>query len=519
MTRRFLISLAVLAVVIPAAARADWIEMKPPGMEDMLFAVGRDINGSLYVGGLSMAMSGGFPEMAPVLKRWFDSGQNWQDMGASLGSLFTGAGPVMDLHFIEQWSGWLVMGKTIRYQQALGIWKKVELDQTVQKLHMFDAMRGVACGDGGRIWRTEDGGVTWDGAFDVDSQVNFGALQCFGDGRCFAAGQASEKVEQGQDQDPQTRYKHWEVWSGTNFGKNWQRVHRAEPESENGEVVGPILFLPDKTTGWLVVAGWDMGNARSKQVRLLKTIDGGASFSAVNGFDSQVGVYNNAVFGFKTPITLDMVGVMHWEDASRGLLVGAAYVADEPGGAGGGPPPPIYKRTDFSTTDGGKTWKKPDLGLIEMDLRGGGAIPTSDPRPFAGHFDSWVSGIVVGEKGMVQVWQLDCTKHSDCGKGYLCDRETLVCFPDPDVPGPDACVGCEDAGADRDAVEPADNANLPDGHVAADIRILNDGTEDGGSSGGCAAGGMPGAVPWLPLLAGLGLMRARRRGRDRIRTG
>ncbi len=501
--RRFLVVLSALALRLPATAPADWVDMKSTAPDDMLFSVGRDSVGLLYVGGMMFSTGGGgMPSFGPVLKRWFDGDKSWRDLGKGLGSGFE-ASPVMDMHFINEATGWLAMDKTIRYQQRLGTWKKVELDEAVTKLHMFDATRGVACGTGGKIWRTEDGGLTWDGAFDVDSRVNFETLQCFADGRCFAAGQESEKIE--VEQGTQTRYKDWEVWAGTKFGRNWQRVHRETPAATDGESVGPIFFLPGGTTGWLVVAEWDKQNSRTKQVRLLKTVDGGASFVDMN-LPAQVGTFN---MFFTNAIYLSMVSAMYWEDASRGRLIGAAYVADEPTSAGG-TPPPIYRRTDFVTTDGGKNWTKPNLGEITMDMTGG-ASPQSDPRPFGGYFDSWVQGIVVGEKGLVQAWQLSCSRNSECGTGYLCDRGTLVCVPDPDVPGPDAGAGSDDTGSARDAIDPADIAQGADGAVTGDIRIPNDVSSEG-SGGGCAGGGVPVPGAMVPVLLGfIGLAWARTR--------
>jgi hypothetical protein len=524
-----------LAVALPAPAGAQWADLKPTGGDDLLFSVGRDDSGLIWVGGMIMKMGGDISNMTmqPVLKRSLDGGKSWLDSGAGLASGSFDPSPIMDLHMLSQWAGWVVLGERIAVQQnQVGNWKKVELEATPAAFHIFDLSRGVAVGAKGYVWTTADGGQTWDVVTPGDgTDVDFTTLQCFGNGRCFAAGQVSEEIE--LEQGSQTRYKNWEVWTSTNHGRNWTKAYGETPSAENGQAVGPLWFLEDGVTGWLVVADWDMENGRTRNVRLLRTDSGGEAFHQVGGFDPKVGELNNTLFGgMKTPITLDTVGGMYWADARRGRLVGAAYLTDDQSGGGGGSPPPIYQRTDFVTTDGGKTWTKPDLGVVTIDFMGG-QMPAGEPRPFAAHFDNWIQGLVVGEKGLVQALRIECTMHSQCAPlaspppnsvpgEFMCAPEsadTFVCVPNPDWPGPDACPGCEDTGGtDRDAVQPPEDAAAGGDLIASgDIRIPNDGG-GGGSGGGCAAGTVPGTGTTLPLLLlGLGLAALARMRTRRIR--
>ncbi len=498
---RILLLAAIL--VAPSMVRADWVERKATGNDDYLWAVGRDGVGALYVGGLMMSTAGGgLPSFAPVLKRSLDDGQTWADLVAypNLGLAAGGfdVSPIMDLHFLAQWYGWVILGQNIAYQEKLGVWKKVKLDAMPQQLHMFDAQRGIACGDGGSVWRTEDGGRNWSPVVPGDgSQADFGTLQCFSNGRCFMAGQVSEVIE--LEQGNQVRYKNWEFWSTTNHGRTWTRGHTETPAEEDGQLVGPLFFLPDAMTGFLVVSDWDTANNRARMARVLKTTDGGYAFHDMK-VATEVGTFKSFIGNL--PIHLNHVAAMHWQDASRGRLVGSAFVTSVSGGQGGDTK--IYRRADFSTTDGGKTWTRPNLGTLEMDMTNPNGLP-SEPRPLAGHFESWVQGVVVGEGGRVWQWQLDCVKHSDCGAGFQCDRETLVCVPAPVQPGEDACATCGDTGTgDRDAVEPGEDAPPPQDVIGADVRIPMEGGGDGGN-GGCGAGTGQASPGAMVLILGLGL--------------
>lgn len=507
MPRKSAIAVLALALALPAAAAAQWVDLKPTGGDDMLFAAGRDGVGLIYVGGLMMSMGGGgLPSFGPVLKRSPDGGKNWFDLVAYPNKGLATAGgfdanPVMDLQFLSQAKGWVALGESLAYQQSLGSWKKVELGEIVSKLHMFDMNRGVAVGAKGYVWTTSDGGQTWDVVTPGDgTEIDFTTLQCLANGRCFAAGQVSEEID--QEQGSQTRYKNWEVWTSTNHGRNWTKAYGETPTAEFGQAVGPLWFLEDGMTGWLAVADWDMDKGRTTRAYLLKTTDGGQRFTDLK-VDTKVGTFNMMM---TMDLHLSMVAGMHWADAKRGRLIGAAYITET--SSGGGSPTPIYRRTDFTTTDGGKTWDRPYIGDFDFGGMTGGQMPAGDPRPFAAHFDNWIQGLVVGEKGLVQELRIDCTRNSECAPlvdgapgEFMCDREMFVCVPNPDWPGPDACPGCEDTGGtDRDAVQPPDDAAAgSDLIVSGDLRIPNDG-DGGGSGGGCAAGTIPGAGTTLPLL-------------------
>lgn len=524
MPRKSAIAVLALVLALPATAAAQWVDLKPTGGDDMLFSVGRGDGGqSIWVGGLMMSMgSGGFPSFAPVLKYTLDGGKSWRDASAGLGGGLFDANPIMDLHMLSQWSGWVVLGDRIAVQQnQVGNWKKVELEATPTAFHIFDLSRGVAVGAKGYVWTTSDGGQTWDVVTPGDgTDIDFTTLQCFENGRCFAAGQVSEEIE--QEQGSQTRYKNWEVWTSTNHGRNWTKGYGETPTAEFGQAVGPLWFLEDGVTGWLAVADWDMEKGRTTRAYLLKTTDGGQNFTDMK-VETKVGTFTMMM---KMDLHLSMVTGMHWADARRGRLIGAAYITETSSGGGGSTP--IYRRTDFTTTDGGMTWDRPYVGDFDFGGMTGGQMPAGEPRPFAAHFDNWIQGLVVGEKGMVQLLRIECIRHSDCAPlagdnvpgEFKCapeDADTFVCVPNPDWPGPDACPGCEDTGgSDRDAVQPPDDAApVGDLVVSGDIRIPNDGN-GGGSGGGCAAGAIPGAGTTLPLLL-LGLAAIARTRTRRVR--
>jgi photosystem II stability/assembly factor-like uncharacterized protein len=487
-------ALALVALALPASALAQWNRIEHPLLtkDDVLFAHHAISAQQFFIGGIRIKMGGGgLPAIEAILLRTMDGGKLFQNIAGTLKGNLMYAAPIMAVQFRDYNRGWAAIGKAIAWSETAANWTRVELESTPTAFRMFPDKTGVAAGEGGFVWRTEDDGRNWQ-RIDPGTTVDFSSFFFLDSKRGWIAGAARTSREVGDGGQQATVYGDMEVWSTTDGGHTWTKSFTWAPTgNEDARIPGLIQILADGKTGYFVVEDWAESTQRTSRIRLLKTTDGGVTFDDT-GLDPQVGEF--AMFG-NMPIMMNHVSVMHWDDQRNGRLLGYAYITETSGGGGGSTP--IHRWVEMTTTDGG-TWKKPDLGKITMDMTNPGALQ-ADPRTFGGGFLNRFTGHAVGEGGSVWSWEFECVKTSDCGEGYECDR-TLRCHEVEDQPGEDACPAC-DTGRDRDAAGGSPEAwPLEDGYQPRDLAAYWDQT---GSSGGgnCSAGsGRAGTLP-LALLA------------------
>ncbi|MGI6681643.1 MAG: WD40/YVTN/BNR-like repeat-containing protein [Myxococcota bacterium] len=518
MTARLFKCVAVCGfLLLSFPAYTQWVDGTPTGKDDILMAAGYDLAGSLYVSGLSLETSGGampIPIPKPRFMRSVDNAKTWQDLSRQIGSggLTDPNNMVQELHMFHQWEGVVAVNKSIAYQEQLGKWNKVDLGARVNGLHMFDESKGVACGDDGHVWTTNNGGRNWNQVvLDEPTNASFLSMHCIKNGQCFMAAQISQTVE--EEGVERHTYPGWEVWAGTDFGQSWTKGFSVSGLINDGQLVGPIFFLDDGKTGWVVFADYNSGEGRNERVYVAKSTDGGKTIEDI-GLDTQVGTLQ--MFG-SFPVYFNHVAAMYWADANRGRLVGSAFVIKiSGGGGGGGGDGSVFRRIDMETTDGGATWTKPEPIYIESGMIGGSQNIPSDPRPIGGRFQSWVQGVVVGEKGLVQLYQKKCDRDSVCGVGYKCDRTDLICVEDPDFDKPDdppPCTDCEepDPQEDRDVITGDDTYNPSDTTSRSDLAIPNIDDDEDSKGGGCTTSTNPSGLGLMIIGLLMGFVIIRRR--------
>jgi photosystem II stability/assembly factor-like uncharacterized protein len=511
---------ALVAVLVTAgiasparAAWEDWVPAKQvTDADDLLLAVDAVSPVQIVMAGISLKASNPafpIPTMSPVVYRTQDGGQTVQSLHGNLPEQF--GGWVNAVAFTDVTTGWAALGADVwRTTNAGGKWIQATLgsDLTVNDLARFDANTGVAVGTGGRAWRTTDGGATWNAV-----ETGTGAdLLCvfFVDGRKgFAAG-ASSHVEtvsgpEGNSADLQ-RYDDSVVLGTTDGGRTWKVLATlAKDEAADGaggKKPCPMHFLADMDNGWLVLSRYDSEKERTSESLLYRTRDGGKTWTDTKS-DFQVGTLSL----MNAPIRVSLVAGMTWKDTLKGHLVGAADTgaqADD----GSGNPQPIYRSADLVTADGGKTWTKTDIGVINpFGGMGGGEMPTGDPRPTKGLFLDWFNGVLVGEKGKVWRYRMRCDKQSACAPDGVCDKRAgddyHYCYPATDT-GPDGSGG--DAAADRDVWGGTDLAWNDGVAPTLDLPACEGDGCPKARGGGCAGGpGSGGSGAW-PAVTALGFL-------------
>lgn len=183
----------------------------------------------------------------------------------------------------------------------------------------------------GGIFKTVNGGVTWESIFDNEATSSIGALAIApSDPSIIWAGTGEANNRQSSS---------WGngVYKSTDAGKTWQHVGLAETHH-----IGRIVVHPtDPNTAYVAAVGRLWGPSKERGV--YKTTDGGKTWSNILFINEDTGV---------TDITLDY--------ESPGTLIAAAYQRRRTafGFNGSGPGSGLYK-----TTDGGMTWKKLEKGL------------------------------------------------------------------------------------------------------------------------------------------------------------
>lgn len=205
----------------------------------------------------------------------------------------------------------------------------------------------VAAASGG-VWRTDNGGTTFEPVFESQASYSIG---------CIAIDPSNRHtIWVGSGENNSQRSVSWGdgVYRSRDGGKTWQNVGL-----KNSEHIGRIAVDPsDSNTVWVAAQGplWKAGGERG----VYKTTDGGETWQHVLSISEHTGVNE-----------------VHLDPADPSVAYASAYQRRRHVWTliNGGPESAIYK-----TTDGGATWRKLDSGLPSVDMgRIGLAISTVDP--------------------------------------------------------------------------------------------------------------------------------------------
>ncbi len=183
----------------------------------------------------------------------------------------------------------------------------------------------------GGVWKTSNGGTTWEPLFDEQ------AVSTIGDVTVAPSDPSIVWVGTGEPNNRQSSSWGNGVYKSTDAGKTWQHMGLAATQS-----IGRIVIHPsDPNTVYVAAVGALWGPSRERGV--YKTADGGRSWTNVLFVNEDTGVVDIAM-----------------DQQSPGTLLAAAYQRRRTvfGFNGSGPHGGIYR-----TTDGGATWKKIEKGL------------------------------------------------------------------------------------------------------------------------------------------------------------
>ncbi|MEX2529933.1 MAG: glycosyl hydrolase [Gemmatimonadota bacterium] len=202
---------------------------------------------------------------------------------------------------------------------------------------------------GGGVWKTTNGGVTWDPIFDEEPVSSIGAIA--------VAKSDPSIVWVGSGESNNLRSSSWGngVYKSTDAGASWTHMGLLESQHIARIVIHPtnpeVVYVA--ATGPLWRAGGERG--------IYKTTDGGGSWDLVHEIDPTTGF-------------TDLV--MHPRDPA--ILYAAAYQRERRAYSfvSGGPNSGIWK-----STDAGESWEELTEGLPEGDLgRIGIDISHSNPN-------------------------------------------------------------------------------------------------------------------------------------------
>lgn len=187
----------------------------------------------------------------------------------------------------------------------------------------------------GGVWRTENGGITFNPVMQFESAVTTGGIAVDPDN--------SDIVWVGTGEENSRNSTTWGqgVYRTTDGGKSWNYMGLKETRH-----IGKIVLHPrDKNIVYVAALGNLWGPNKERGV--YKTTDGGKSWSQVLYIDDLTGAIDLVI----DPKNPDRLVVGMWQRLRKPWQW-----------ASGGP-----KSGMFRTTDGGKTWSKVTRGLPEGD--------------------------------------------------------------------------------------------------------------------------------------------------------
>lgn len=495
----FALSLLALTLVGPASASAQtnpWTK-RSAGGGALIAGVSSPDGEHVFLAGYTVNLSWQ-NVLTPITPAFFVStngGLSFRNITGTAGA--ASAHPPGGIHFLDAVTGWVAVGKDVfRTDDGGTSWVKTTAPDVIHTLHFFDSQRGVAAGADGAILLTTDGGVTWTArASGTTSPLH--RQFWVGDRHGWLLGnkESIEEEDAGRPSDPV-------VLRTTDGGETWA----AATTLPTVQGLDSVYFLRDGVTGF--VAGYTWSDDDSRDAVLLKTTDGGATFTPMN-LPIDVGSVNLG-FGGDMPIQFSHVRAMYWEDAQRGHLAGIAFMmkTSSGGSGGGGGEKTEWRVVDFVTDDGGETWTKTNIGKLTGNII---SPPTGDGWVGPGLLRDLHSGWMGAEGGQVWLHSRSCTAADECGDGYLCnDAKRCERRASPD----DACLPSCASGmscVDGACVSPDDGSG--DGGWGTGGGSGGDGSIDGPNDtdepGGCDCSSAPLSGVWLAFAAVM--LRRRRR--------
>lgn len=487
------LGLALPLAALGSTAHAGWTKVSTGGTGFHLGEVSSPNGVNVFVAGTSATQSGYTFQVTNKVYASSDGGQSFTELSSPWGvQSGVSAATASALFFVDSGNGWLALGTKIwRTSSAGASWASVDAGFVARDLHFFDSMNGIGVGDDGAIRRTNNGGGSWT-AVTSPTTTRLRHMFWLDAQRGWATGY--DEVDIGSFDAPEIVLDDGVVLRTTDGGASWTQV-----AAFDGQGVGPISFLADGQTGWL--ATHTKESDTDLRAALHTTTNGGASFTSMS-LPLQVGQLSG--FGFTGAINTSTIVAMRWSDAQHGRLVATAFVteATEGGSGGGGGSSQtygVYRTVDYLTANGGSTWEKTDLGTISVGI---GTQVANDGALMDGQLHGLTRGWAAGHFN--GAWRLDatCATAADCGAGLACSSGACVL----DTGGGTECApACGAAQACIDGscqtVSGGDDGDSNDGSSAAGA------TED---DGGCRAA--PAGLTSLLGSLGLALAWRRRRG-------
>lgn len=390
-----------------------------------------------------------------------------------------GAHPPGAIHFLDAATGWVAVGKDVLRTDDGGVsWTRTTAPDVLLTLHFFDSERGVAAGDGGAILLTSDGGATWTKRTSGTTSPLRQQFWVGGRHGWMLGHQESEQEEDmGRPSAPV-------VLRTTDGGETWT----AASTLPTVQGLDSVFFLRDGVTGFVAGYTWSADDD-SRDAVLLKTTDGGATFTSMN-LPIDVGTLS---IGFgDMPIQFSHVRAMYWENEQRGHLAGMAFLLKS--GSSDSGQKIQWRVVDFVTEDGGETWAKTDLGKLTGSLFN---PPTGEGWVGPGVLRDLHNGWMGAEGGQIWLHSSSCTTADECGTGYTCN-DSKRC--ERESTPSDACLPSCSSGqscVDGACVSPngGDGPGNGDGKKGGDG--LPDGSGDTDGTGGCDCSSAPASGLWL----------------------
>jgi hypothetical protein len=464
----------ILVIPLPSTGMADWKKVHTPVSGEHLLAISVTTPPEIFVTGVFFDTSSRLPIPQPRIYWSQDGGKLLKDIKGNLPSGLT-SGVYQALFFYDTWTGFVGVAKKIYRTTNRGArWDASDVGASVGAIYFHDKNNGVAVGDGGFAAYSEDGGKTWTSvATGVD--VSLGCVHFVNRNIGFAAGTKITEEQDRLENKTITNYEEACVIMTKDGGKTWEKGY-----CTSGIGFCPIFFLKDGRTGFLAGMRPDSEpDGRRSTALLFKSSDGGQTFEDM-ALDANVGKLQ---FMMQIDLTMSYIATMFWQDENTGHLAGSAYLISMSGM--GGSEQYFYRTVDFLTFDGGKQWKKTDLGSISVSM---GEQPNlqSDGQVYSGQMVSLLQGYLVGEDSNVWVYEYSCSSHLDCPVGYACS-ESKTCEPLPVFEEPESSSTLDGGNV---LSELSEGQDATEGAYGDGITLENGGS-NGSAGGGCATSNRP----------------------------
>lgn len=464
------VSLALLLTAASAQAQSGWSQKGDTGSQILVDVSAPDAQ-NVFVVGFEFG-GGALPTPVARVFASADGGQQFTDIS---GPVASGAGfaQARAVFFIDAQVGWAAVGSKLwRTLDRGATWASSDVGFDIGAIHFFDARRGLVAGDGGQVKGTSDGGASW-AAVSTPTGPMLRSLHFVDDTHGWAAG---------HEEDDAALPDSAALLITSDGGRTWSKG--ASLPANQG--IAAVEFLCDGQTGW--VAAFEHPTEDEWKAVLYRTVDGGLTLQNME-LPLQVGTLS---FG-NAPIRAGLPLAMHWEDASRGRMVAAAFLMKSSSSGGGSSSgSAVWRVVDYVTGDGGASWTKTDLGTITMSFPN---LPPSDGTFLAGLMRDLHGGWIVGDQGRVWASELACADDEACPADATCSDATLCVDATPDC-----AIECPAGQQLVDGECVTENAPNPDGGT------LPDPDEPGATEetpAGCECGVASGAGWALLLLLGM----------------